>query len=294
MNKYYSTKMSIFVFVAPALLLFTVFCVYPLLPQIWMSLHNHDGFRNLGFVGLDNYKEMIANSSFWTAHKNTYLIVGISLLLGLPLSMMLALYMDSQTPNLRRFFKSAAMFPAILSVTVVAQIWVAFYEPNWGLFNSLLKFIGLESWTKSWLTDQYTVMPSIGLTFLWQYIGLNAILLYTGIKTIPKQYYEAALIDGANFVTVSLRITIPLLQDVIKYVLILSMLGSMAFYSHVRIMTSGGPGDLSRTVVYQMYYIAFETSQFGKGTAIAVLFVLECLLISFLIQRFVARERLEF
>lgn len=294
MNKYYSTKMSIFVFVAPALLLFTVFCVYPLLPQIWMSLHNHDGFRNLGFVGLDNYKEMIANSSFWTAHKNTYLIVGISVLLGLPLSMMLALYMDSQTPNLRRFFKSAAMFPAILSVTVVAQIWVAFYEPNWGLFNSLLKTIGLESWTKSWLTDQRTVMPSIGLTFLWQYIGLNAILLYTGIKTIPKQYYEAALIDGASFMKVSLRITIPLMQDVIKYVLILSMLGSMAFYSHVRIMTSGGPGDLSRTVVYQMYYIAFETSQFGKGTAIAVLFVLECLLISFLIQRFVARERLEF
>lgn len=294
MNKYYSTKMSIFVFVAPALLLFTVFCVYPLLPQIWMSLHEHDGFRNLGFVGLDNYKEMIANSSFWTAHKNTYLIVGISVLLGLPLSMMLALYMDSQTPNLRRFFKSAAMFPAILSVTVVAQIWVAFYEPNWGLFNSLLKAIGLESWTKSWLTDQHTVMPSIGMTFLWQYIGLNAILLYTGIKTIPKQYYEAALIDGASFMKVSLRITIPLMQDVIKYVLILSMLGSMAFYSHVRIMTSGGPGDLSRTVVYQMYYIAFETSQFGKGTAIAVLFVLECLLISFLIQRFVARERLEF
>jgi len=294
MNKYYSTNMSIFVFAAPALLLFTVFCVYPLLPQIWMSLHNHDGFRNLGFVGLDNYREMIANSSFWTAHKNTYLIVAISILLGLPLSMMLALYMDSQTPNLRRFFKSAAMFPAILSVTVVAQIWVAFYEPNWGLFNSLLKAVGLESWTKSWLTDQYTVMPSIGLTFLWQYIGLNAILLYTGIKTIPKQYYEAALIDGASFVKVSLRITIPLMQDVIKYVLILSMLGSMAFYSHVRIMTSGGPGDLSRTVVYQMYYIAFETSQFGKGTAIAVLFVLECLLISFLIQRFVARERLEF
>ncbi len=294
MNKYYSTKMSIFVFVAPALLLFTVFCVYPLLPQFWMSLHEHDGFRNLGFVGLDNYKDAFTSSSFWTAHRNTYLIVGISVVLGLPLSMILALIMDTQTPNLRRFFKSAAMFPAILSVTVVAQIWVAFYEPNWGLFNSILKSIGLESWTRSWLTDQKTVMPSLGLTFLWQYIGLNAMLFYTGIKTIPKQYYEAALIDGANFAQVSTRITIPLLQYVIHYVVILSVLGSMAFYSHVRVMTSGGPGDLSRTVVYQMYYTAFETSQFGKGTAIAVLFVLECLLISIFIQRFVAREKLEY
>lgn len=294
MNKYFSTKTSIFVFAAPALLLFTVFCVYPLLPQFWMSLHNHDGFRNLGFVGLDNYRDAFASSSFWRAHRNTYLIVGISVLLGLPLSMILALIMDSQTPKLRRFFKSSAMFPAILSVTVVAQIWVAFYEPNWGLFNGILKAVGLESWTRSWLTDQRTVMASLGLTFLWQYIGLNAMLLYTGIKTIPKQYYEAALIDGANFAQVSLRVTIPLLQYVINYVVILSVLGSMAFYSHVRVMTSGGPGDLSRTVVYQMYYTAFETSQFGKGTAIAVLFVLECLVISFLIQRFVAREKLEF
>lgn len=294
MNKYFSTKMSIFVFAAPALLLFTVFCVYPLLPQIWMSLHKHDGFQSLGFVGLENYRDVVQNASFWTAHQNTYLIVGISVLLGLPLSMTLAVFLDAQTPKWRRFIKSAAMFPAILSVTVVSQIWVAFYEPNWGLINAFLKSIGLQSWTHSWLTERKTVMPSIGLVFLWQYIGLNALLFYTGIKTIPKMYYEAARIDGANFAQLCTRITIPLLQDVVKYVLILSTLGSMAFYSHVRVMTAGGPGDASRTVIYQMYYTAFDTSEFGKGTAIAVIFVLECLVISFFIQRFVAREKLEF
>ncbi|MBD3919481.1 sugar ABC transporter permease [Paenibacillus sp. PR3] len=294
MNKYYSTKLSLFVFAVPALLLFTVFCVYPLLPELWMSLHNNNGFQNLGFVGLDNYKDALFSSSFWTAHKNTYLIVGISVLIGLPLSLMLALFMDVQTPRLRRFFKTSAMFPAILSVTVVSEMWVAFYEPNWGLFNSMLQSVGLSSWTHSWLTERATVMPSIGLAFLWQYIGLNGMLFYAGIKSIPRNYYEAALIDGANFVQVSLRITIPLLQDIVKYVLILSTLGSMAFYAQVRVMTSGGPGDLSRTVVYQMYYTAFDTSEFGKGTAIAVIFILECLLISFLIQRFVAREKIEF
>ncbi|RTE10171.1 carbohydrate ABC transporter permease [Paenibacillus whitsoniae] len=294
MNKYFSTRVSIFIFAAPALLLFTVFCVYPLLPEIWMSLNHHDGFRNLGFVGLDNYRDIFASSSFWTAHKNTYLIVGISVFLGLPFSLMFALFMDVQTPKFRRFFKTSAMLPAILSVTVVAEMWISFYEPTWGLFNTILRSMGLDSWTHSWLTEKNTVMPSIGLTFLWQYVGLNAMLFYTGIKTIPKNYYEAALIDGASFVQVCLRITIPLLQDVTKYVLILSTLGSMAFYAQVRVMTAGGPGDLSRTVIYQMYYTAFETSEFGKGTAIAVVFILECLFISFLIQRFVAREKLEF
>lgn len=294
MNKYFSTKMSIAVFAAPALLLFTIFCVYPLLPQVWMSLQNHNGFQSMGFVGLDNYLSVLKTPSFWTAHKNTYLIVALTILIGLPLSMVFALFIDIQTPHLRRFFKTAAMFPAILSVVVVSQIWVAFYEPNWGLFNTILRSVGLDAWTRSWLTNEKTVMMSIGLTFLWQYIGLNAILLYTGIKTIPKNYYEAALIDGANFYQVSVRITIPLLQEVIKYVLILSSLGSMAFYAHVRVMTAGGPGDLSRTVIYQMYYTAFDTSQFGKGTAIAVIFVLQCLIISFLIQRFVAKEKVEF
>lgn len=294
MNRYFSNRLSIFIFAFPALILFTVFVVYPIFPELIISLQRHDGFKSSGFVGITNFIEVIKSGSFWVANKNTFFMVIISLLIGLPISLALALIMDVQTDGVRRFFKATSVFPAVLSVTVIAQMWVAIYEPQWGLLNSFFNTIGLNGFAKEWLTDEKTVVICITIAFLWQYIGFNALLFYTGIKSIPKTYYEAALIDGAGFIRTSIKITIPLLQDVVKYVLILSTLGCMGQFAHVRIMTNGGPGDVSRTVVYHMYYTAFNTSDFGQGSAIAVLFVLECIIVTFLINRFVAKEKIEF
>jgi multiple sugar transport system permease protein/raffinose/stachyose/melibiose transport system permease protein len=173
-------------------------------------------------------------------------------------------------------------------------MWVAIYEPQWGLLNRILKTIGLGNLATAWLSNEKTVMVCITIAFLWQYLGLNALIFYTGIKTIPRTYYEAALIDGAGFFTCSIKITIPLLQEMIKYLLFVSVLGCMSQFAHVRIMTSGGPGDSSRSVIYQLYYTAFSMSDFGQGSAIAVLFIIECLIITVIINKFVAREKIEF
>lgn len=294
MNKYFNSNVSIFVFTFPALFLFSMFVVYPIFPELMISMQNHDGFKSEGFVGISNYIDVLKSSEFWLSNKNTFIIVLISAFIGLPFSLLLALLMDMQTEGIRRFFKATSVFPAVLSVTVIAQMWVAVYEPQWGLLNGMLNFLGLEKYTMEWLSDKKTVVICIAIAFLWQYIGLNALLLYTGIKSIPKSYYEAAVIDGAGFIKSCTKITIPLLQEVIKYVLVISTLGSMAQFAHVRIMTAGGPGNISRTVIYQMYYVAFSTSEFGKGSAIATIYILECLLITFFINRFVAREKLEF
>ncbi|WP_273323486.1 carbohydrate ABC transporter permease [Vallitalea guaymasensis] len=294
MNKYFSNKLSIFVFAFPALALFTLFVVYPIFPQISISLQEHDGFSSKGFVGLANYFNVFKSSSFWLANKNTLIIVAMSVLITLPFSLILALLMDIQTVRIRRFFKATSVFPAVLSVTVIAQMWIAIYEPQWGLLNSLLSTVGLENLTQEWLSNRGTAIICIAIAFLWQYIGLNTLLFYTGIKSIPKTYYEAALLDGAGFIKSSIYITIPLLQDVVKYVLVISTLGSMAQFAHVRIMTAGGPGDMTRTVIYQMYYSAFSKSDFGEGSAIAVIFIIQCLIITFFINRYVAKERIEF
>lgn len=294
MNKYYRTKTSIFIFAFPALLVFTVCVIYPLLPELLISLQNHDGFTSQGYVGIKNYMDVFASKMFWKSSINTVIIVLMSTVIALPISFILALLMDSQTNGIRRFFKATAVFPAVLSVTVIAQMWVAIYEPQWGLLNSLLNSIGLEGFAKQWLTDKNTVTVSIGVAFLWQYIGFNMLLFYTGLKSIPKTYYEAAMIDGARPMVCTLKITIPLLQDVIKYLLVISILGSMSMFAHVEVMTKGGPGGIARTIVYQLYYTAFITSEFGKGCALAVIFVIECFIITLIINRFVARERIEY
>lgn len=221
-------------------------------------------------------------------------MVAISLLVGLPISLLLALVMDRLSDSPRRFFKASSVLPAVLQVTVISQMWIAIYEPQWGLINSILRAVGLDDLALAWLSNKKTVVLAITIAFLWQYLGLNALLFYTGIKAIPKNYYEAATIDGAGFFRTSFNITIPLLQDVIKYVLILSTLGCMAQFAHVRTMTAGGPGDTSRTVIYQLYYKAFSASDYGQGCAIAIIFVIECLVLTFFINRFVAREKIEF
>lgn len=294
MKKFFGDKLAIFLFAFPALILFTVFVVYPLFPEVIISLQNHNGFRSLGFVGLANYVELLKSDTFWRENGNTFYFVALNVFVGLPISLLLAFFVDLQTPKIRRIFKFTAVLPAMISITVIAQMWLAIYEPNWGLLNSTLKAIGLGGFEREWLTDKHTVMPSIAVVFIWQFIGINSLLFYAGIKSIPKNYYEAALIDGAGFFRVSWNITIPLLQDVIKFVLIVSTLGSMAMYAHIAILSGGGPGITSRTIVYEMNYLAFTTSEFGKGTSVAILFIIECLIVSFLINKFFARKKIQF
>jgi len=294
MNSCYKSRLAIFIFAFPGLLLFTVFAVYPILPELVISFQQHDGFQSHAWVGLSNYIEVFQSKAFWRANANTFIVVAVSLLIALPISLLLALVIDKQTERTRNFFKFSSVFPAVLSVTVISQMWVAIYDPQWGLINTLLREVGLDHWTRQWLTDPKIVIFCIAFTFLWQYIGLNTLLFYAGIKSIPGHYYEAAQIDGAGFWEASRSITLPLLKDVTKYVLIISTLGSMGMFAHVRVMTAGGPGDASRTIMYQMYYTAFSTSEFGVGSAIAIIFIIECLIITFFINKFTANERIEF
>lgn len=294
MKKFYGNKLAIFIFAFPALLLFTAFVIYPIFPEILISFQKNDGFRNMGFVGFKNYQSVLQDATFWKSNLNTFIIVILSTFVGLPISLIFALVMDRQSESVRRFFKASSVLPAVLSVTVIAQMWIAIYEPMWGLLNSILRAFHLDGLALAWLSDSRTVVPAIAVAFLWQYLGLNALLFYTGIKAIPKTYYEAAVIDGCGFIKASIKITIPLLQDVTKYLLVLSILGCMSQFAHVRIMTGGGPGDLSRTVIYQLFFKAFSASDFGQGCAIAILFVIECLVLTFAINKLVAREKIEF
>ena len=293
MNRFFTNR-AVFLFAFPGLALFTVFVVFPMIPQLLISFQSHNGAESTGWVGWDNYKNLLQSSVFWKAHRNTYFIVGCSLFIALPISLLLALMLDRTSPRVRAVFKFGALFPSVLSVTVIGKMWTGIYDPDWGMINSALRGIGLEGLAQSWLTNPDTVVACVAAAFLWQYIGLNCILFYAGIKAIPEQYYEAAVVDGAGFFRASVRITIPLLKDIIKYVVIVSTLGSMGMYAHILVMTAGGPGDASRSVLYQMYYKAFSMSQFGEGCAIAVIFIVECMIVSLIINKSIAREPIQY
>lgn len=294
MKGYYSNRAKLF-FLLPGFVLFTLFVTYSIVPCLVMSFQNHNGATSLGWVNIQNYINIVKNPAFWEAHKNTYKLLAIELLLGIPGSLILALMLDRSGKAAKATYRFAALFPVVLSVTVVGKFFVlGIFDTNVGLLNTVLNACGLEHLTKSWLTDPSTAMTCVAVSYVWQYLGFNSLLFYTGIRTIPKEYFEAALLDGCGFWKASWHITLPLLQDVFKYVLIGATIGTLGMYSQIAVMTKGGPGRSSRTVIYEMMYQAFETSRFGVGCAIAILFLIECLFWAFVINKYVAREPIEY
>lgn len=281
------------VFISPALILFGVFILYPMLPTIYTSFFEYNGFKIGEFVGLRNYTRTLTDPVFWHAVGNTAKILLLQTLIGGPLSLLLALVLNLCTERLRRYVKVSYFTPTVLNVTVICLMWKMIFQPNWGVMDTVLTKLGMESLIRTWLIEEKTAIWCIAIVFVWQYIGYNMILLYSGIRSIPETYIEAAKVEGAGFFQQCVYIIIPLLQEIIKFVLIISTTGTLGMFAHVQVMTNGGPGDLTRTIIYQLYYKAYQSQLFGEANAIAVLFALLGIGVFLLINRCVARERIE-
>lgn len=294
MNKIRRNKKAMLFFALPGLLLYTVFVVFPLIPEMLISFQKHNGIASSGFVGWKNYIDVLTMPRFWTANKNVLILLLITLFIGLPISFILAVIMDFQKGIFKKIFKTVCFIPAVLSVTIISQLWIAIYNPQWGLLNKCLELLHISHQMRAWLADEKTAIFCIAVVFTWQYIGFNMILFYAGLKAIPKTYFEAALIDGAGYVKSTIKVTLPLMQDIMKYVLTISLLGCIGMYLHVQMLTNGGPGDASMTTVFLMYNTAFDSGDFGHGCAIAILYILECILVSVVLNKAVAREKIEF
>jgi multiple sugar transport system permease protein/raffinose/stachyose/melibiose transport system permease protein len=294
MKRFFQNKVAIIAFTLPTLILFTTFVVYPIVPLVITSLQEHDGVSVLGFVGLGNYKEILALPRLVKANLNSIYITAASLLLGIPYSLGLALVLHYARLKHAQIYKIMYFLPVVISIPVVCQAWLAILNPDWGLLNSLLRALRLGSLTTPWLTNVYTVIPCIIIVLFWQYLGFNMTVFYAGLMTIPDQYFEAALIDGASKFQSSIKIAVPLLSNVIKFIALTSIIGCMKTFAHVQILTQGGPGDASYTLVYMVYNFSFVRNRFGAGSAISILFVLECLVFAIFLNRYAAREKIEF
>lgn len=280
-------------FILPAIMIFTTFIMYPLLSTVIRSGFQFNGFKLGQFLFLGNYMATLKDPVFWHANLNTIKMLAVQLVFCGPFSYLLALLIHERGPKFRKYFKIAVFMPAVLNVAVIALMWKMFLQPNWGVFDVVLTKLGLEQWIISWLQDKNYAIWVIGAVVLWQYIGFNMLYFYAALKSIPDSYYEAAKVAGANFWQRALMISLPLTQEVIKFVLIISITGTMQIFTQIQLLTDGGPGDLTRSLVYQMYYKAFKLMDFGQAGAIAVLFALETFIMVLLVNRFIARDKIE-
>ena len=281
----FQDNLTIFLFLLPAITLFLVFVVYPILQSVYYSLFNWKGFGPaVDFVGLENYKNILSDAVFLKALKNGLLIILFSLVFQLPLSLLLAVLVGRDLPG-RVFFRTVFFMPYVLSEVITALMWLFIYnpDPERGFINAVTVFMGGDSQT--WLASTDLVMPAIFVALTWKYFGFHMLLYLTGLQNIPQEVEEAGRIDGANTFQNFFYITLPLLASTIRTSVYLSVLGSIQQFILVWIMTKGGPVNASETLATYMYRFGFVRFQLGYGSAVAIYMFVLCLTFSLIYQR---------
>lgn len=262
----------------PALLLYTFFVIIPIFWSAYYGFFNWSGVTDATFIGFDNYKEVIQNSIFWKSFKNNMIIVAASVFGQVPIALGFALLLRKN--NLfQRFVRSAIFLPMVISTVVVGLIWGYIYNPQFGIVNSVLTSIGLESWTRAWLADPSVNMYAVAVPIIWNYIGPYLIIFIAAVQNIPSEIEEAASLDGATGFRRLYYVTLPMLWTTIKVAVILCISGSLKAFDQVFIMTGGGPAQSTELMATYMYNNTFLIYRYGYGSAISTMIVILSLIL---------------
>ncbi|MBW5449283.1 ABC transporter permease subunit [Cohnella sp. CFH 77786] len=291
MNKFLGNRAAVAVFILPALLLYSVIVFWPLLQTLYRSLFQWDGLNPGTFLFLDNYKELFQDELFRTSVYNGLIFAVIIAVFQIGVGTLLAFGVADAYVKGRKWLRISFFIPVVLSVTVVCQLWMAVYNGEYGLLNRLFQAFGM-SYRQDWLSDPDKAIYAIAMVNAWHFMGYHFALLFAAVKSIPEHFLEAARIDGASKWKAHWLITVPLLRETYRFCLVLAVTGGLSAFAQMFIMTGGGPGTSTYTLTYLMYRSAFRINEFGYGSASAVVLVIECLIVTLLINRLVARDRI--
>ncbi len=284
--------LTISLFLAPALVVYLVFVIIPIIQAAHFSLYKWNGLGPLeDFIGLANYQVALASDVFWQAVGNNVLVIVLSLLLQIPFSLGLAILLNRRFPG-RAIFRLLFFVPYVLSEAITGIVFSLLLQPD-ALVDSGLKGIGLEGLIQDWLGNTDIVMLTLFVIISWKYFGFHMILLLAGLQGIPREIEEAALIDGAGRWQAFRYVTLPLIGPTLRVSIFLSVIGALQLFDLVWVMTGGGPLTATTTMAVNMFKSGFEEQQMGYGSALAVLLFLCALVVALLYQRFVLRRDID-
>lgn len=259
------------VFLAPALVIYSVVVVYPMLFSAYLSFFRWDGVAPKKiFVGFQNYVVLLThNEVFWIALKNNTIWLTAALLVPTSIGLSLALVLNSRFRG-SHIFRSIFYFPAVLSLAVVGLIWTWIYHPDLGLANQLLDALGLKFLKRNWLSDPQIAIYPVILAATWNAVGLPMLLFLAGLQTIPPELHEAAKVEGATRLQRFWHVTFPLLRETTLIVLAITSINALKAYDIIYAMTNGGPANRTQLLSTWMYFLTYNYNEVGLGTAIAV------------------------
>ncbi|MCR5293843.1 MAG: sugar ABC transporter permease [Lachnospiraceae bacterium] len=258
-------------FIAPPFIGFMCFMAYPIVFALIVSMSRWTGINSLwgNIVGLRNYIEILQDAKFWQS-MGTTLIYMIGIPIGMILGIIIAMGLNRNLPG-KRLLTTMYYVPVVSSLVAVSILWAWVFNYDYGLLNGIWKIITGQH-GPNWLGDEKMIKISMIIFMVWKGLGGTIILYLAGLQNIPRDYYEAAEIDGASGWEKFRNITLPLLSPVTFYVLITSLIGGFQVFVEVQVMASnGGPNYSAATVVFYLYEKAFKNGQLGYGSAIAVI-----------------------
>ena len=292
MKKSFGYKLNIFLFLLPALILFIGVLIAPIFMSLGYSFTEWNGLKDPIFIGLDNYKELFTSKSIniMRALKNSLLLAGLSVFIQLTFALWLALKLGKK-PVGERAYLSIFFMPVLISTVVIGQLWLKIYNPDYGVLNLTLKSFGLDSWTRIWLGDKKTVLWACFVPILWQYVGYHMLLMYAGIKGVPTELCEAAMLDGCTEGQLNRYIIIPYIKPILRVSVIFAVTGSLKSFDLIYVLTNGGPNHATEVPSTLMINLLFLRNRYGMGSTIAVMLIVLCFVFALLINLVFKEEK---
>jgi raffinose/stachyose/melibiose transport system permease protein len=268
-------RMQAFILLVPALAIYAIFALYPMLNVVIISFQKWNGLDpQRPFVGLANYTAIFTRDPvFWVAFRNTVIWTLMSLIFPPLVGLLLALSLNQKIFG-RNSLRAIFYLPVIIAPIAVATMWKWMYDPFFGLFSQMLTSWGMQTWIKDWLGNKDIALYSVFIAYLWQTVGFSMVLFLAGLQNVSQTLVEAARIDGAGRWAVFKHVTLPALRPTITIVLVLSIISSLKAFDIVYGLTGGGPAQSTQMLALWAFTQAMQIFDFGRGAAISVVLLL--------------------
>jgi len=281
-----------YAFISPFYILFAIFNIFPITFSIYLSFTKWKGTGPKVFVGLENYRRLIADPVFWQSIRNGFIIFFLYVPIMTLLALVLAVILNAKFVKFFRVFRTMLFIPYITTMVAVGYVFRMMLNAKGGLFNTVLASIGLPA--VPWLENIWWARVSISLLIIWAWLGYNMVIMLAGLQTIPKDLVESATIDGANQVQAFFHITVPLMRPIILFSVILSTIGSFGLFNEVYALTAsgqlGGPMRATITPLVYIYQQAFRNFNFSYAASLSYIYFVIILILALLQFRYFGRE----
>lgn len=284
---------KMYVFLIPALAMFLVFWIYPVLQLFYYSITNFNGINyDYEFVGLKNYAKVLSNGTLSNSLKNTMIYAVFTVVLSNVIGMAVAMALNTRI-RFKGLFRTCAYFPALFSAIVVGFIWSYVYMPGAGMIGNLLTLIGLDGSAFNPLGNYRTALYAIAIVEIWKGFGTTMIIYLAGLQTVDESLLEAGRIDGCTEWQLIRKIKLPLISSTITINVILAVIAGLKAFDYSFIMTNGGPGKSTKTLMFQVYETAFTDQKMGRASAFSVLAFAFIILVTVFMLYFLNKREVE-